>query len=513
MNIFDPIAEAAARHPQRAALVTGNQVFSYQALLLATAGVAQRFRDAGVQSGEVVLLRGTDSSTCLLLTLALARLGAVTLATALQGDLSDLVQACGVKTVVRAEPEAAPTDAPPGLRLVDLAKLLAPVPATPTTFETVSLPASAPWRVALTSGTSGRSKAMVWSHGASLAAWQSSSEPFSPLTGADRVLAFLDIATVYAMHRVLRVLSTGAAVVLPANPSPQEFARCIDQYGITQAITVNALLVQLLAAVQAGPGPADQRFPGLQRLIVSGEPLPVPLREALMQRICPALLLSYGASECGAVATADADFLRAHPGAVGRLLPGSEVQVLDARGQPLPRGQWGVLCVRTPGMASGYAGDAERDRQAFRDGWYLTGDTARVDAQGVVTLGSRGEDWFSVNGEAVDSLQLEAVIGELPGVQEVVVFLAHQLQRAPESPRQGPVLAALFTATVVLDAEQVRRHCATRLPAQQVPEFVGQIQALPRTGSGKVSRQDLGQRFRFEPAAAAVPPPGGPAVP
>ena len=75
------------------------------------------------------------------------------------------------------------------------------------------------------------------------------------------------------------------------------------------------------------------------------------------------------------------------------------------------------------------------------------------------------------------------------------------------------MLAALFTATVVLDAEQVRRHCATRLPAQQVPEFVGQIQALPRTGSGKVSRQDLGQRFRFEPAAAAVPPPGGPAVP
>ncbi len=512
MNIFDSIAALAERHPQRVALVAGNQVLSFQALVLTTAAVAQRFRDAGVQSGDVVLLRGTDSSTCLLLTLALARLGAVTLATTVPGDLSELMRRCGVAFVASTQPGAALPDLPAGLRWLDLAALLAPVPATPTAFQTVSLPPSAPWRIALTSGTSGRSKAMLWSHGASLAAWQSTIEPFSPLTAADRVLVFLDVAMVYAMHRVLRILSGGAAVVLPSNPAPQEFARCVDQYGVTQALTVNSLAVSLLAALQAQAGPPGLRFPGLQCLVVGGEPLAVALREALTERVCSALVLTYGTSECGPIATADGDFLATHPRATGRLLPGTEVQVLDAQGRALPHGQWGVLRVRTPGMASAYLGDAGHSRQVFRDGWYLTGDTGMVDAQGVVTLGSRSEDWLALDGGALDPLVLEAVIAELPGVQEVVVFLAHQLQRAAGALRQGPVLAALYTATRALDADQVRQHCAARLPAPQVPEFLGQINALPRTANGKLSRRDLGQRFRLEPAQAAAPQ-AGPAAP
>jgi long-chain acyl-CoA synthetase len=505
MNIFDSIAAAAAQYPQRAALVTGNQVFSYHALMLATAGVAQRLRDAGVQSGEVVLLRLADSSTCLLMTLALARLGAVSLATAVPGDLSELMQRCGVTAVVSGAPAAGAVELAPGIRQLDPVALLAPVAATPTDFQTVSLPPTAPWRVALTSGTTGRSKAMLWRHGASLAAWQSTVEPSSPLVDADRVLVFLDIANVFAMHRVLRILSSGATLVLPTNPSPQEFARCVDQYGVTQALTVNSLGLQVLAFVQAAPGPASLRFPGLQRLIVGGESMPRALREDLTTRICGTLVLTYGTSESGPIATADTGFLRAYPGAVGRLLPGTEVAVLDAQGEPLPRGEWGTLRVRTPGMATAYLGDAERGNQVFRDGWYLTGDSGRVDAQGVVSLGSRSEDWLPLAGGAVDPMRLEGVIAELPGMREVVVFLAHQVQRAPMAPHQGPVLAALFTALVALDVEQVRRHCAARLPAHQVPEFLGQIQTLPRTANGKISRHDLGQRFRLESTQAAAP--------
>lgn len=505
MNIFDSIGLVASEYPERVALVAGNQALSYRALLLATSGVAQRFLDAGISAHDVVMLRSTDPMAGLVLTLALARLGAVSVAVSAGVSVGDLFQRCGVKVYVAAQACDARDGTPQTARFLSEALLLAPVPQSPNAFQTATVADSTAWRIALSSGTTGRSKAMLWTHAASLAAWQSTVEPFSPLAVSDRVLVFQDIAGVFAIHRIVRILSRGATLVLPSSPSPLEFARCVDLYGVTQAITVTALAIHLYRHLVHASDKPGLRFPGLTRMIVGGEPLSAALREGLRSRVCPHLVMTYGTSESGPIATADVALLKAHPRATGRLLSTTQVQVLDPLGMELPRGQLGMLRVRTPGMVDSYLANPDLSARAFHEGWYETGDLGAVDEQGVVTLGARKDEWLDLDGQPVDPLTLEAVIGEMSGVQEVVVFLAHHLRpiQAQLELQPRPILAALYTASSALEAELVRKHCAKRLPALQVPQFVGQVQELPRTANGKISRRDLGQRFKFEPAATA----------
>ena len=176
--------------------------------------------------------------------------------------------------------------------------------------------------------------------------------------------------------------------------------------------------------------------------------------------------------------------------------------MLGPQGQALPPGQVGTLRVRTPGMVSAYLGDAELSSRVFRDGWYLTGDRGSVDAQGVLHLGARVEDCLLLQGQLLDPMAVEAVIEALPGIHEVVVFLA-----VPPGAVAAPaerVLAALYVASAPLPADTLRAHCATQLPAAQQPVLLLQVPELPRTANGKLSRRDLTQRLRFDAAPAAA---------
>ena len=501
MNIFDAIAEAAAAHPQRVALVAGTQAYSYQGLVRITGVMAQRLWDAGVKAGDVVVLRSTDPCSLLLQTLALARLGAISLATVLTEGLDSLLPRCGATAAICGS-SASRAGLPAQLPVLDEAALLAPVPTAGPDFASCDLAEDAGWRIALSSGTTGQTKAMRWTHGGSRAYAQSLDEAAAPLGGHDRVLVFADVGSAYAMHRILHTLARGAALLLPANPAPAELVRCLDLYGATQLVTVVSLALQLLRHVQASGDSAAPRFPSLAQMLVAGEAISPALRAALRSHICPQLRLSYGASECGPIAIADAALQIAQPRAAGRLRPGCAVQVLGPQGQALPAGQVGTLRVRTPGMVQAYLGDAEQSARVFRDGWYLTGDRGHIDAQGVLHLGARVEDCLLLQGALLDPMAIEAVIEALPGVHEVVVFLA-QRPGAPATP-PALVLAALYVAAVPLAADSVRAHCAAQLPLAQQPVLLVQVPELPRTANGKLSRRDLTLRLRWDATAPAA---------
>jgi acyl-coenzyme A synthetase/AMP-(fatty) acid ligase len=384
------------------------------------------------------------------------------------------------------------------------AAMLAPVPARPGTFQTLSVASETPWRIALSSGTTGRSKAVAWTHGASLACWPTTVEPFAPMAETDRVLVFMDISNTFAIHRILRVFGGAATLVLPLNASPQELVRCIDLYGATQVITVTSLAVKLLAHLQQQPGKPGLRFHALNLLLVGGEPISQPAHRALRSRVCPNLVVTYGTSECGPIATADADLLCANPRATGRLLPATQAQALSDSGEALPPGQLGRLRFRTPGMVTAYLGDPDKSAEAFVDGWYQSRDMGFVDEAGIVWLGARSEEWLALGTETIDPQRLEAVISALPGVREAVVFLATQTGTPP-------VLVALYAAEGPIATAQVRQHCIDQLDARLVPDYFGQVNEIPRTANGKISRRELGQRFKVDAkpdaaTAVAAPP-------
>jgi acetyl-CoA synthetase len=178
------------------------------------------------------------------------------------------------------------------------------------------------------------------------------------------------------------------------------------------------------------------------------------------------------------------------PGSMGKPIPGVEVAVVDAKGKPLPPGQEGDLAARPgwPGMFKAYWNDDARYNSRFQNGWYITGDRARVDADGYFWFIGRADDVINTAGHLVGPFEVESVLIEHPAVAEAAVIgkpdpLAMEVVKAFVSLKDG------FQPT-----EELRRsiiaHARDRLQSI-APRELEFRPSLPKTRSGKIMRRLL----------------------
>ena len=197
----------------------------------------------------------------------------------------------------------------------------------------------------------------------------------------------------------------------------------------------------------------------------------------------------YGATELGWVTFASPDESEAAPGTVGLPLPGVSVLILDPAApnpsRPLPIGAEGQVAVASPSMLSGYLGI----ETPMAGDHFLTGDLARFDAAGTLTLTGRLSLVIDVGGLKVNPYEVEQVLLQYPGVGECVVVplrmsaTVHRL-RAVVTPARGVSPSAL-------SAEELRRHAQDRLAPHKVPRLFDIRASLPRSVAGKVLRREL----------------------
>lgn len=488
MNLFDAIERQAAATPHCPALIAGPLLLSYQRLLEFTAGTAQRLRAAGIGPGDVVVVRNRTPVANLLLVLAALRVGAVSAHAPEGEELAPVLQRYGARALLGAADLLPAAGQHPGLAVLDEQALLAPPPNDAAPFASHAGDAERPWRIASSSGTTGVPKACLWSHGASDRNMGHALRHIAPFVPADRVLCFQSVATNFGLHFALWTLACGAALVLPKSWEAAELALCLDVNGPTAVVMPSGLAVAMVDWLQQR-GPAQgYRFPTLGHVIVGGEALSPHVLQGLRTRVCPRVHLNYGCTEAGLVASADADFLLQHPEISNRLLPGTQAEALGADGTVLPPGQTGLLRIRVPGMASGYLGDAALTAAGFGDGWYHTGDTGSVTADGLLTLGVRASEMLDLDGRRIDPLPIEGIVNRHPGVRESAVFVL-----AGEA---GARLACLYTADQALQPEALARACEQHLGAGSAPQFWVRVTEIPRAASGKISRSDLARRHR-----------------
>jgi long-chain acyl-CoA synthetase len=219
-----------------------------------------------------------------------------------------------------------------------------------------------------------------------------------------------------------------------------------------------------------------------------------------IQRILPAALHNcYGLTECSSLGTVlPAELALSRADSVGRPVPGTEAQVRSESGEVLPPGEPGELHLRGPHIVKGYWGAPEKSRQAIRDGWLRTGDLARIDPDGLVTILDRVKDMINRGGEKIYGLEVENVLYAFPGVAEAaVVGVPH--------PVFGEVPAAFVVPMpgASLDPEAIRRHCSGRLADFKVPVAVRFLDALPRNPGGKVVKQALKRAWEAGPEEKA----------
>jgi long-chain acyl-CoA synthetase len=326
-----------------------------------------------------------------------------------------------------------------------------------------------------TSGTTGRPKGAVLTHanvivqnvGHHVAAWG--------IDENDVLLATTPLAHRAGVGRLINALGLGGTLVLMEKFDAADALAAIERECVTVAGLPPTVIRMLLPSIKANPG----RCASLRRVIVSTEAFPAHLvRE--VAALLPQVEFHgvYGMSEA-AVSSANLAEQLERPGTVGRPLPDVEVRIDD--GELLVRGRDVVM--------KGYFNRPEANAEAFRDGWFHTGDLARMDAEGYLYIVDRKKDMLVSGGYNVYSKEVEQVLGEHPDIADAaVVGVPDELY--------GEAVAAFVQARpgARLSAESVIEHCRGRLAGYKKPRHVVFVESLPRNSLGKVLKSELRRR-------------------
>lgn len=234
--------------------------------------------------------------------------------------------------------------------------------------------------------------------------------------------------------------------------------------------------------------------------------MPVPVLERLRARL-PGLGFynCFGQSEIGPLATVLGP--GEHEGRLescGRPVRHVEAKVVDERGEEVPAGTADEVVYRSPQLCLGYWNDPEATREAFRDGWFRSGDLAVRDAEGYFTVVDRLKDVINSGGVLVASRQVEDVLYGHPGVAEAAVI------GLPDERWIEAVTAVVVARGEVAEADLLA-HARKELAHFKAPKRVLFVEALPRNASGKILKRELRERFMRRPGRTrltAGPAPG-----
>jgi fatty-acyl-CoA synthase len=173
-------------------------------------------------------------------------------------------------------------------------------------------------------------------------------------------------------------------------------------------------------------------------------------------------------------------------GSTGRAIAHVEVEIRDDRGNRLPPGQDGEICLRGPKVTKGYWKDPDKTAAAFFGDWFRTGDVGHLDADGFLYLTDRKKDMIISGGENIASSEVERVIYELAAVREVAV-----VGMPDERWGERPVAVVVLAENNALDLASLATHCRSRLAGFKVPKELVIRESLPRNPSGKVLKRVL----------------------
>jgi acyl-CoA synthetase (AMP-forming)/AMP-acid ligase II len=495
------VREAAVRFGDRAALVAQDGwSLSFAELDRASDEVAAALRAKGVGIGDVVALALPSSPDYAVAYVALAKLGAVTvglnprstgperetmvqvvspalvlatpdLAAGLPGDVA-------VESVARADRAAGVLSE---LRRGFAGEAPSPLAADPDRIVTI----------VLTSGTTGVPKGAVF--GARELAAVTEADTGGRWDGGSPMLSGTQLAHIGFMTKFPWYLRTASTVHLIDRWQAHDVLRLVADERMPSIGGVAPQLALLLRQ----PDFDDFDLSAVRTIVMGGALSPPALVREARTRIGAAYSIRYSSTESGGIGTAtgfdagDEEALFT----VGRPRPGVQIEIRDPDGQPVPAGEVGEICLRSPTQLRGYWHDAGATAATIREGWVHTGDLGLLDDAGCLRLAGRAKEMFVRGGYNVFPLEVEAVLASHPEVVDVVVV-----------PRPDDVMGEIGVAVVVpRDAghpptlDELRQAAAERLSAHKLPEALRIVAALPLTPMQKVDRRALAAAERPNP--------------
>ncbi len=401
-----PLEEAAERHADRPAIVSGARVVSYAEFHQRVARATAALLRAGCNPGERVAILAPNSPDYLVWLLAILRLGAVCcpMNTRLpHRTVADLLRRVDCrKLVVQDTEQEGMGDLTGDVRIVEGRDLTSGEESTGAAAQGCTMPLDRPATIVFTSGSTGTPKAVLHSYGNHYYNALGSNTNLL-LAPGDRWLLDLPLYHVGGLGILFRSLLAGSTVVMPDRGEPLDAV--LGRYEVTHLSVVVTQLHRLLQQ------PESVRYPSLRYIILGGSPVPLKLLERAAARGLP-VFASYGCTEMASqVATTGPGSTTAQRLTSGKLLPHRRLRI----------GEEGEIQLAGETLFMGYVDGGKVRRPLTGDGWFATGDLGRVDENGYLTVIGRRDNRFFSGGETIHPEEIERVLTDHDGVQQAVV--------------------------------------------------------------------------------------------
>lgn len=498
IDVVGALLQLARRMPGQVVLVHGERRVRLAELVGRMCALATMLRQSGVRGGDRVALIGANSIEWVEVYLATLAAGAVAVPLNPElrpADLKALVRHAGARHVycdVHSR-VAAPLKA----QLDDVVWLLAQ--ADSATTNALVLSAVQPiepvtcWSaetdlamILYTSGTTGAPKGVMLGHESVLQNGLDVAE-YLELSEQDVTLALLPFYYSFGNSVLLTHLLSGARLLFGASfMYPEKMMQEVEAEGVTGLNGVPSMFQMLMQRELL----SDPRWNSLRYIAQAGGAMTPALLSRVMESLprCKPFVM-YGQTEATArICYLPPEYAAEKPDSVGWPMPDTCIQVRDENNQPLGAGEQGLVWVRGPGLMRGYWQDPVATDKTLVGGWLNTGDYGELDHRGFLYIRGRRSDMLKVNGQRLHPQEVEAVINEMPEVAECAVDGV-----ADDVMGQVPRAFVVLRSGSELSQQALMRYCRSQLAGWKVPRVVEIIDALPKTGSGKVQRHRLSE--------------------
>jgi long-chain acyl-CoA synthetase len=442
------------------------RVISYATLERSLNILVRRLHESGVRDGQITALMISDPLLHIVTILALEQLGAVSLS--LTGDTPppELV----LDRVLTDDLNVASSDTHVFLDnswLEGSGELGQRISRRPRSQESLC-------RIILTSGTTGRPKAVPITH--KMVSRRLSS--FNYVFGADfphqeRMLCCFGMASSLGYLFCLHMLTRGGMFCMPES-SVERTLRNVGYYNIDVLAASSATLAEIWASLRTSGRSAEP----LELVLTAGSPLSSTLAERVRTSICPRIINFYGTTEVGVVASARVETLQLDLGETGYVVPGIDVESLGLGSHE------GQIRVRGLGSVREYLGHEVDSAEYFDDGWFRPGDLGQVSSEGMLSIRGRKANVVNLGGTKTTLEEIEAKLAALPSIKDVGVLVA------PDVLGVERVIAFIVTREDTTD-DEFFAQCKSMIPRVFWPINVRRLDAIPRGPSGKIIRKEL----------------------
>lgn len=507
MNLGDMLTQISQRLPQHPALIRGDKTWTWQELNARVDGIAHALAARGIGKGDRVLVHSRNCNQMFESMFACFKLGAIWVPTNFRltpEDIGGLAKHAGVVAMI-SQGEFCDHVAEVKKHIRELKVIISiggdlegavcfdALADQPGKIPFVSAPVDYddPLWFFYTSGTTGDPKAAVLTHGQMAFVVTNHLADLMPgTTENDRSLVVAPLSHGAGIHQLAQV-ARGAATILLAGDGmdPEEVWQLVEQHKVSNMFTVPSI-VKILTEHHSVDA---YDHASLRYVIYAGAPMYREDQKIALAKLGPVLVQYFGLGEVtGNITVLPAnlhsleDGKSTIAGTCGFARTGMQVAIMDEDGRALAANETGEICVVGPAVFAGYFNNEEANRQAFRDGWFRTGDLGHLDDNGFLFITGRASDMYISGGSNIYPREIEEKMLAHSQVREVAVV------GMPDA-KWGEVGVAIVVRANegFLSEAELKGWIGKKVAGYKSPKHIVFWDELPKSAYGKVAKKQI----------------------